>query len=256
MPSFTAGLIAALSISLVWRLCRPNAALARTITWVSGASLLAVYATPVAIWLAWPLENAFSSHSPDPSIPAPLIVHLSGAERLYLSGLAQDALLADQHGRYVEAMRLLTSYPESKIVFSGGAKDGDVTDIAVAKTIYQRAQLLGRFVGQGSARNTFENGRDVAAYIEETGWKGTFLLVTSAAHMPRAMLSFQAHGLEPMAAPAAAISPKVGFWRSWSVYSARMENFTIFERCLHEWVGLLYYRLKGRTKALWPSNAR
>ncbi len=71
---------------------------------------------------------------------------------------------------------------------------------------------------------------------------GTLMLVTSAIHMPRAQLTFEAMGLE--------ICPMPVDYRAWneSSWAWLFPNVAAVERAdalLHEWAGLIYYRLKG-----------
>jgi uncharacterized SAM-binding protein YcdF (DUF218 family) len=77
-----------------------------------------------------------------------------------------------------------------------------------------------------------------------------WLLVTSAYHMPRAMAIFRAQGMDPIAFPV-----------DYRTYG-NSEDFrppgdgTLalrnFETAAREWVGLLVYRLAGKTKTLLP----
>jgi len=51
------------------------------------------------------------------------------------------------------------------------------------------------------SRNTWENVAEFKAYADSQTWE-TFILVTSASHMPRAMMLFQAAGINPIAVSA------------------------------------------------------
>jgi uncharacterized SAM-binding protein YcdF (DUF218 family) len=57
-----------------------------------------------------------------------------------------------------------------------------------------------RLVVEARSRNTRENAVECARIVRERGWR-RLLLVTSAAHLPRALGSFRAVGLEPDALP-------------------------------------------------------
>jgi len=78
-----------------------------------------------------------------------------------------------------------------------------------------------------------------------------WLLVTSAWHMPRAVGIFRALGMNPLAFP-------VDFrtygndddWRPPFDGPLALRNA---DTGLHEWVGLIAYRLSGRTAELLPS---
>jgi len=55
-------------------------------------------------------------------------------------------------------------------------------------------------LGEDKSRDTFESAVEVAKLLREKGWK-RYLLVTSAAHMPRSMLAFSAKTPVAIAAP-------------------------------------------------------
>jgi len=55
-------------------------------------------------------------------------------------------------------------------------------------------------LGEGKSRDTFESAVEVAKILRQKGWK-RYLLVTSAAHMPRSILAFKSQAPEPIPAP-------------------------------------------------------
>lgn len=251
MPSSIGILITFLSIGILLYLARPNK-YTRMLILAALTCFSLVYWTPLAAWLIWPLETAFPAYSAQSGAQNSIIVHLSGAERPERVESSSVVMLNDQHGRYFEVMRLLTALPEATVLFAGGYRKENVSDGDIAIEAYRRAGLDKRLTVIGNARNTFENGRDVAAYLAENTISHPIILVSSAAHMPRAVLSFQAHQIAVVPAPALALAPKMSFWQSWSAYGARIENLELFQRAMHEWGGLIVYRLTGRTQHLWP----
>ncbi len=93
-------------------------------------------------------------------------------------------------------------------------------------------------LGEGNSRDTFESAIEVEKLLLEKGWK-RYLLVTSAAHMPRSMLAFKAKAPEPIPAPG-----------DFSVGKFQREPFQLFPSesaarevlaSLHEYVGLVNY---------------
>src|SRR3546814_16880476 len=67
-------------------------------------------------------------------------------------------------------------------------------------------------------------------------------LVSHAGHMPRAMLSFEAAGLEPIPAPTRFLLPGPLIWRDFLPTVGAM-NVTYY--AVHEWLGLAWYRLRA-----------
>jgi uncharacterized SAM-binding protein YcdF (DUF218 family) len=55
-------------------------------------------------------------------------------------------------------------------------------------------------LGESKSRDTFESAVEVAKILRQRGWK-RYLLVTSAAHMPRSILAFESQAPEPIPAP-------------------------------------------------------
>ena len=99
-----------------------------------------------------------------------------------------------------------------------------------------------RIVREGRSRNTRENALESERLIREKGWR-TLLLVTSAAHMPRALGTFEAVGLHPdtlvVDVRAHGFHPHSGWWQP------RASNLSAGTDALRELFGRLVYRLRG-----------
>ena len=132
--------------------------------------------------------------------------------------------------RAVEAVRLARIYPNARLVITGYG-EADAHHYARASGI-----AAGRLTIEPASRNTFENAvftRRLLAPRPGQRW----LLVTSHAHMPRAVGSFRKAGFDVLPWPVTTALPEYRFTN----WMAR-----------HEWLGLLAYRLLGRTDAFWP----
>ena len=93
-------------------------------------------------------------------------------------------------------------------------------------------------LGEGNSRDTFESAVEVEKLLLQKGWK-RYLLVTSAAHMPRSMLAFKAKAPAPIPAPG-----------DFSLGKFELEPFHFFPgesaarsvlASLHEYIGLINY---------------
>jgi uncharacterized SAM-binding protein YcdF (DUF218 family) len=93
------------------------------------------------------------------------------------------------------------------------------------------------------SRNTHENAVESARIAMAQGWH-TLLLVTSAAHMARALESFRAAGVEPDALPVD-FRAGDGFGENWA---PRTEFLDMSTYALRELAGRLVYRLAGYAK--------
>ena len=105
-------------------------------------------------------------------------------------------------------------------------------------------------VFEDRSRNTFENAVYTKALVKPR--KGEdWLLITSAYHMPRAMGIFRALGMEPIAFPVDYRTyGDSNDFRPPADGTLAVRNF---ETAAREWVGLLVYRLTGKTDLLLPA---
>lgn len=204
------------------------------------------------------LVDALESRFPQPVLPARIdgIVLLAGAERPAATERHGEPQLNRHATRYLTALRLATRHPRARLAWVGGP-DRDLDDGAAAQGLVARA-LLGS-MGLDPARVTFErratdtcdsavNAHRLLAPRAGENW----VLVTSAVHMPRAMACFRAAGWQVIPQPADR-QVVIGGWDSNSVRIA--DNLALLDVALHEWLGLLFYRLSGRTTELLPAPA-
>ena len=115
--------------------------------------------------------------------------------------LPPNSLLSLQAlARLNEGVRLHRELPNSTLVLSGYSSSGRTTQ---AEMLYQTALQLGvdenRMLMQKEPSNTNEEAR---VYYERFGSDYPLILVTSAAHMPRAEGAFRRAGLNPLPSPA------------------------------------------------------
>lgn len=131
--------------------------------------------------------------------------------------------------RVHEALRLARLHPHLKVVLSGAS------DAEVAAALQAEATEGTRVYVERHALNTYENAvlsKQLVGLASAKRW----LLVTTHYHMPRAIGSFHGAGF---------------FVDPWPVVEA-MDQSALSRAVRHEWGGLIYYRLKGRTERLLP----
>ena len=90
--------------------------------------------------------------------------------------------------------------------------------------------------------DTAQEARAVRAALAGTGTaRPRLVLVTSAAHMPRAMRHFQAVGLDPLPAPTQHLAARASGRRlsDWLPSASKLRKT---ESALHEYLGLLAWR--------------
>ena len=156
-------------------------------------------------------------------------------------------------------INLACQYPNARIVFSGGngnlVPTGETTEADDAEEVLvgfglQRDRLL--FDRQ--ARNTRENAEFSKALAQPKPHE-RWLLVTSAFHMPRSIGIFHKIGFAVEPYP---FDRQKGL--DWphvlTLNSTFVERVNQTDIAVHEWVGLIAYRLAGITNELLPSPSR
>jgi uncharacterized SAM-binding protein YcdF (DUF218 family) len=207
------------------------------------AGVLYLFSTAViGELLISPLESGYPPPASGEACWGDAIVVLGGGSKT--SSPAEGgapALTEESTGRLVYGVRLAREMP-LPLIFTGGRALGREDRPSEAEAAARVARSLGIPEGQlfleERSRTTWENARYVAEEFELS----RPLVVTSAWHMPRAMYSFRAHGMEPVPAPTLYRSDPAPPLPTEFLPSAG--GFETGSRALHEYVGLLYYRLR------------
>ena len=226
--------------------------LGRNLLAIVLAACLAVAVVPIGAWLVEPLEVRFP---PPVSFP-------DRVNGMVILGGGIDADVGDTPGRFgltpsgerlVAALALALKHPDLPIVYCGG--NGALTSqrkpeaIAAARFFAAFGIDPARIRTETQSRDTFENLRNCQALVQPMAGQ-VWLLITSAAHMPRAMGVARALGWDMLAYPVDYVTDgrfdfELGF--------EPQDNLMMMSRGLKEWIGLLAYRLRGRTATLFPA---
>lgn len=254
---------------ILWQLLRPNtfmlvlavvgaAALWRGRRWGRWPTLIGlgwfvlIIATPLATWMTWPLENRFSRPAAAPTQVDGIIV-LGGAVDQDLTTARGIPALTGAAERMTEAVALSRRFPEARIVFTGGSANPlrhAMTEADVARLLFGQLGLEGdRITYENAARNTAENA--VLSRVLARPQPGeTWLLVTSASHMPRSVGVFRAAGWPVVPWP---VNYSTGLTSLSGYDEPFSERLGMAEWALREYLGLVAYRALGRTDALFPA---
>lgn len=214
--------------------------------------LLTVGLSPLPNWLAMPLEERFPAYRHDSGRVDGIIV-LGGAANGDDSA-ARDQLIVNESGERILALiELAKRYPDAKLVFSGGGSTFLENESPESAAVAHFGSAIGipreRLIIETRSRTTAENASETKALVDPKPGQ-RWLLVTSAWHMPRSMGSFRAAGFE--------VTPYPVDYRTRGPEDARRgflhasEGLRRLDLMTKEWVGLLAYRLTGRTDALFP----
>jgi len=210
--------------------------------------LVAISTLPLGAWALLPLESRF----PAPQLPAQIagIVVLGGAVEGRLSRDRGTIALNDAAERIFAAAILARRHPEAKILISGGDatlfSNGSDEAAQTRDLLVELGIAAERVLTEDRSRNTYENAvfsRQAAAPKPGEVW----LLVTSAAHMPRAVGCFRHAGWSVLPYPVdyrAEPRPGLNFWLR--------QRLGLLDLAAKEWIGLVAYDLLGRTDKLFP----
>jgi uncharacterized SAM-binding protein YcdF (DUF218 family) len=223
--------------------------------WRSRRNLLGIALVAALFLWSWPPSTALFAYSlerwypptPFPEGDAEAIVVLSGG--LYDVDRSQpEALpLYDTFLRCQRAAWLYRNWKAVPVVASGGVGGGHpmpvIADI-MRRTLVEAGVPDAMIWTEGQSTSTYENALFTARLLRDKRIRRV-ALVTEAYHLPRSVQCFHKQGID--VTPAGCNYRYLRFNRRWTQLfpSARMILFN--EDSLHEWVGLAWYRLSGKT---------
>lgn len=233
---------------------RTRQRLGRRLVGLAALAGLAITVVPLGAWLHVPLENRFP-------VPARLpdrvdgVVVLGGAVDQFLTVARGQPALRAEAERMTAFAALARRYPEARLVFTGGSgrlvRQG-VKETVAARLLFEELGLdVERVLFEDRSRNTYENA--VYSYRLAAPQPGeTWLLVTSAYHMPRAVGCFRRAGWHVVPYPVDFRTDGTYAYLPSLFFAEALVDLGL---AVHEWIGLAAYRLMGRTDRLLPGPA-
>lgn len=220
---------------------------------VYGGALLL---TPLPELAVRTLENRF---------PMPEIAPEEVAGIVLLGGATDDGAIAEARGqpvlngaaeRLTAAMALHRRMPDKPFIvsgFSGRVNPRGWNEAEITTRLFEQQGIDPAAVHfEARSRNTAENARFTAEMVQGAVAEGEirpWLLVTSAFHMPRAVATFRATGLDVLPYPV-----------DFRTEPARLawprdlgSSLTLAGLALHEWLGLTAYYVTGKSAAFFPA---
>ncbi|HXY05930.1 MAG TPA: YdcF family protein [Burkholderiaceae bacterium] len=247
MPAYLVAVLVGLAI---WAWRQPRT----TFAW-RGRQLITV----LAVW-SWLLSTpviadlAVRQIEGDPQAPIAiaksprtLVVVLASGE-LWSDQVAPQVRLDLSGWRRIYAGVTLWRNTGGKLLLVGGP--GDDQSRSLAATMAGVALELGvpesAILRSGRSRNTYEDLAFAAPLIRAEP-HDTIWLVTSALHMHRALAVARGLGLQLSPYPCDYQQLVRPTWRAWLPNNGGPESFAAL---LHEWVGSVYYAVRGRAEGL------
>ncbi|MCS6855563.1 MAG: YdcF family protein [Elioraea sp.] len=247
-PGTFALLIALIGLVAIWRGRRWG-------RWPIAAGLgiyLVVLATPLPPLVVLPLEERFARPAAAPSRVDGVIV-LGGAVEQNLTEARGIPALNGAAERMTELVVLARRYPEARLVFTGGQGSlvhGALSEADVARALFLALGVPGdRLLFESDSRNTWENAVFTRRLVGPKAGE-TWLLITSASHMPRSVGAFRKAGWEIVPWP---VNYRTGRSLAALYDDPFPQRLQLLETGLREWIGLLAYRVLGRSDALFPA---
>jgi uncharacterized SAM-binding protein YcdF (DUF218 family) len=222
---------------------------------ISAVALVAVVAgtlSPLGNILLTPLEQRFA----DTDFPAQRfdgLIILGGSYDTVSHGYLSTIYLEEDTEPMAIVPGLARRYPEARIIFSGGTDPSTPgpSEAAIVKQYFISFGIAPeRILIEERSQTTEQNARFTADLIHPTPG-ARFLLVTSSYHMPRAMGAFRKAGFNVVGFPVG--SRTHGWSEIWWPASTGADNMRRLDIAVHEWLGLLDYRLSGYSNELFAS---
>jgi uncharacterized SAM-binding protein YcdF (DUF218 family) len=228
----------------------------RALVLLAAAATAAVALLPVGQMALKPIEDRF---------PPPLVLPDKVDGILVLGGVVDEyvigkrgipkSLVAAGSPRLDAFILLARRYPQAQHVFTGGSISlikGRDTEADVVRRIFARLGIdTTRIAWEDRSRNTWENARFSHDMLKPEPGQ-TWLLITSARHMPRAIGTFRQAGWSGL------VPFPVDFATDYELGEFEPQfrlgaNLTDLSEAVREYIGLAAYRIMGRSSAFLPA---
>ena len=222
----------------------------RLAVWVGGLTLFTLVTLtiiPLGNLLLQPIERSYPVNPSLSQVDG--IIVLGGGEDARASVYWGQMQLNEGGDRYAAGVALARRFPDARLLFTGGSGAlRDVAGAAVSEASIAERFLLEqgidpeRLLLESRSRNTAGNA-SLSLTLANPSADETWVLVTSAFHMPRAMRSFEAAGWSGLVAwpvdyRTARFTDDIG----WDL----TRNLQVLNTAIREQVGQLAYSLTGR----------
>lgn len=153
--------------------------------------------------------------------------------------------------RFIQTVKLYHNGQIKRILITGG--DGSLLQRGFKEAIFLKAEMVASgvqdsvIVVEPNSRNTYENAVYSKRLLDSLGWKGPYVLISSAMHLRRAKGLFEKQGMEVVLYPSN--YEKVGKYTEWTDYC--IPDFGLLSKwnlLIKEMVGTFVNRLTGKAK--------
>lgn len=217
----------------------------KTIMWIAMVWFIIITTPFLPELMINSLESKYSqlSDSSITKIHGPVDIMILGGGHSDNKNLTpNNQLSATALCRLVEGIRIHRLIPGSRLVLSGYKGKSELPQALVQ---YRTAIILGIDTCSMEMQATPSNTRmEAEVYARNYGTKNNLIIVTSARHMPRAMMHFQNHGITPVAAPSDFIL-KNGIFYNPKKWLPSSDYISKMKMAIHEYVGIIWAMAGG-----------
>jgi uncharacterized SAM-binding protein YcdF (DUF218 family) len=219
---------------------------ARKLLLTSVGLIFVLHSGPVNHWLRYPLESRYAPMIDPRKIgPYDAIVVLTGGT-VPATGLIPFPTVDQSMFRRLDEAFRLYRIQAKPIIVSGGHVNPFTPPMNENQIARDFLSLWGvsksDIIAEPNSRDTFESAVEVQKILRHRGWS-RYLLVTSAAHMPRSMLAFATQAPEPIPAPG---DFSLGEFRlaplDWFPSESAARGILV---SIHEYIGLINYHWRA-----------
>jgi uncharacterized SAM-binding protein YcdF (DUF218 family) len=208
-------------------------------------SILYLFSTPLPSYI---LVSILEDQNPplevselDPSKEYHILI--LGGGYGYDKRLAPTMLLSEHTlGRLVEGIRIFQYLPKAKIITSGNSNQNKTPQAVLIKNA---AVSLGvsknKIYTQEKPWNTQTEADE---YVLNFGTDHPLILVSSATHLPRAILWFKAKGIKKILPAPTNFQFKKDNDLTWKAALPHADHFSIFQKALKEFIGSMVIKFK------------
>lgn len=192
------------------------------------------------------LEWWFPPHFGRPAAVEAIVV-LGGHLQTPTAACPRAVLGWDSYTRCLQAIDLYRDGPACPIFVTGGKVDPDRPGPTIAEAM--SAFLVGQgvpaahIIVESRSTSTYENALETCELLAARRIRSV-VLVTDAMHLRRATLVFQKQGCQVV--PSGCNYATYDFDWSIQAFLPRLSAAGDFHRVAHEWLGIVYYRLRSR----------
>lgn len=248
VPSTALILLLAAGVFMLWS---PLARVGRWVATIMVITLVLVAIAPISEWIATPLERRFPLIGQLPDSVVGIVV-LGGAFEQDLTAAWSQPQLNGYAERLTTFLALARKYPNLQLVFSGGAAAFDdqmLTEADIARDLFGSLGIdTARVIFERRSRNTCENAIYTAQLVRPTKQQ-TWVLITSAMDMPRAVGAFRKAGFRILPYP---VDYATNTTVALDLRANVAQSLDCLDHAAHEWLGLVGYRLLGCTDSFFP----